>query len=52
MNTEVIRLKVEMEAIGHAASDCQTVFDEILKCGKTMKYSFGDINETNDGLIR
>jgi len=52
MNTAHVRLKVEMEAISHAASDYQTEFDKILKSGKTMKDVFSGINETIDGLIR
>ena len=52
MNTALVRLKVEMEAISHAASDYQTEFDKILKSGKTMKDVFAGINETIDGLIR
>ncbi len=52
MNTALVRLKVEMEAISHAASDYQAEFDKILKSGKTMKDVFGGINETIEGLIR
>ena len=52
MNTSLVRMKVEMEAISHAASDYQTEFDNILKSGKTMKDLFSGINETIDGLIR
>ncbi len=52
MNTALVRLKVEMEAISHAASDYQNEFDKILKSGKTMKDVFGGINETIEGLIR
>ena len=52
MNTALVRLKVEMEAISHAASDYQAEFDKILKSGKTMKDAFSGINETIDGLIR
>ncbi|MBC8287986.1 MAG: cyclic nucleotide-binding domain-containing protein [Nitrospinae bacterium] len=52
MNTALVRLKVEMEAISQAAMDYQTEFDKILKSGKTMKDVFEGINETIDGLIR
>ena len=52
MNTALVRLKVEMEAISHAASDYQAEFDKILKSGKTMKDVFSCINETIDELIR
>ena len=52
MNTALVRLKVEMEAISHAASDYQAEFDKILKSGKTMKDVFSGINETIDELIR
>jgi len=52
MNTSLVRLKVEMEAISQAAVDYQMEFDKILKAGKTMKDVFGSINETIDGLIR
>jgi CRP-like cAMP-binding protein len=52
MNTSLVRLKVEMEAISQAAMDYQTEFDKILKSGKTMKDVFEGINETIDGLIR
>jgi CRP/FNR family transcriptional regulator, cyclic AMP receptor protein len=52
MNTALVRLKVEMEAISHAALDYQDEFDKILKSGKTMKEVFGGIHATIDGLIR
>ena len=52
MNTALVRLKVEMEAISHAAMDYQDEFDKILKSGKTMKDVFSGINETIAGLIR
>lgn len=52
MNTALVRLKVEMEAISQAAVDYQTEFDKILKSGKTMKDVFEGINETIDDLIR
>ena len=52
MNTALVRLKVEMEAISHAASDYQAEFDKILKSGKTMKDVFSCINETIYELIR
>ena len=52
MNTALVRLKVEMEAISQAATDYQTEFDKILKSGKTMKDVFAGINETIDELIR
>lgn len=51
MNTALVRLKVEMAAISHAAMDYQTEFDKILKSGKTMKDVFSGINDTIDGLI-
>jgi CRP/FNR family transcriptional regulator, cyclic AMP receptor protein len=52
MNTALVRLKVEMEAISHVAMDYQDEFDRILKSGKTMKEVFGGIHDTIDGLIR
>ena len=52
MNTSLVRLKVEMEAIGHAAMEYEAEFDKILKSGKTMKDVFASINDTIDGLIR
>lgn len=52
MNTALVRLKVEMEAISQAAVDYQTEFDKILKSGRTMKDVFSGINETIDDLIR
>lgn len=52
MNTALVRLKVELEAIGHAAVDYQEEFDRILKSGKTMKEVFGGIHETISRLIR
>jgi len=52
MNTALVRLKVEMEAISQAAVDYQGEFDRILKSGKTMKEVFGSIHSTIDGLIR
>ena len=52
MNTSLVRLKVELEAISHAAMDYQDEFDKILKSGKTMKEVFGGIHETISGLIR
>ena len=52
MNTALVRLKVELEAISHAAMDYQDEFDKILKSGKTMKEVFGGIHETISGLIR
>ena len=51
MNTALVRLKVEMEAISQAAADYQAEFDKILKSGKTMKDVFAGINDTIDGLI-
>ena len=52
MNTSLVRLKVELEAIGHAAIEYEAEFDKILKSGKTMKDVFATINNTIDGLIR
>jgi CRP/FNR family cyclic AMP-dependent transcriptional regulator len=52
MNTALVRLKVEMEAISQAATDYQSEFDKILKSGRTMKDVFAGINETIDELIR
>ncbi len=52
MNTALVRLKVELEAISHAAMDYQDEFDKILKSGKTMKEVFGGIHETISELIR
>ena len=52
MNTSLVRLKVELEAISHAAMDYQDEFDKILKSGKTMKEVFGGIHETISELIR
>jgi CRP/FNR family cyclic AMP-dependent transcriptional regulator len=52
MNTALVRLKVEMEAISQAATDYQAEFDKILKSGRTMKDVFAGINETIDDLIR
>ena len=52
MNTALVRLKVEMEAISQMSLDYQAEFDKILKSGKTMKEVFGGIDETISGLIR
>ena len=52
MNTSLVRLKVELDAISHAAMDYQDEFDKILKSGKTMKEVFGGIHETISELIR
>ena len=52
MNTALVRLKVEMEAISQAAVDYQEEFDRILKSGKTMKEVFSGIHITINGLIR
>ena len=52
MNTALVRLKVEMEAISQMSLDYQAEFDKILKSGKTMKEVFGGIHETISGLIR
>jgi hypothetical protein len=52
MNTALVRLKVEMETIIHAASAYQTEFDTTLKFGKIRKDVFLGINETVDELIR
>ena len=52
MNTALVRLKVEMEAISHAASAYQIDFDKTLKFGKTRKDFFSGFNETVDKLIR
>ena len=52
MNTALVRLKVEMEAISHVARDYHDEFDKILKSGKTMKEVFSGMNETIAGLIR
>jgi CRP-like cAMP-binding protein len=52
MNTALVRLKVEMEAISHVAMDYQDEFDRILKSGKTMKEVFGGIQSTINTLIR
>ncbi|MEK9629103.1 MAG: cyclic nucleotide-binding domain-containing protein [Nitrospinota bacterium] len=52
MNSALVKLKVELEAISHAAADYQQEFDRILKSGKTMKEVFGGINTTITGLIR
>ena len=52
MNTALVRLKVEMEAISQVAMDYEGEFDRILKSGKTMKEVFGGIHETISGLIR
>ena len=52
MNTALVRLKVEMEAISQAASAYQIDFDKTLKFGKTRKDVFSDFNETVDELIR
>ena len=52
MNTALVKLKVEMEAISQAAVDYQAEFDKILKSGKTMKDVFMGINDTIDGIIR
>ncbi|MDA8560574.1 hypothetical protein N9L33_02115 [Nitrospinae bacterium] len=49
MNTALVCLKVEMEAIIHAELDYQTEFDKILKSCKTMKGIFVFINETFKG---
>ena len=45
MNTALVRLKVEMEAISHGELDYQTEFDKVLKSCKTMIF-FVCINET------
>ena len=52
MNTALVRLKVEMEAISQVAMDYEGEFDRILKSGKTMKEVFGGIHETISELIR
>lgn len=52
MNTALVRLKVEIEAISYAELYCQTEFDKILKFGKIMKGVFVDINEIVERLIR
>ena len=52
MNTALVRMKVEMEAISQAAVDYHDEFDRILKSGKTMKEVFGGIHTTINGLIR
>ena len=52
MNTALVRLKVEIEAISHAELYCQTEFYKILKFGKTMKGVFVGIKETVERLIR
>ena len=52
MNTSLVRLKVELEAISHAAMDYQDEFDKILKSDKSMKEVFGGIHETISELIR
>ena len=52
MNTALVRLKVEMEAISQVSLDYQAEFDKILKSGKTMKEVFWCIHETISGLIR
>ena len=52
MNTALVRLKVEMEAISHAELDYQIVFDKTLKSCKTMKGVFVCINETFERLVR
>ncbi len=52
MNTALVRLKVELEAISHAAMDYQVEFEKIVKSGKTMQEVFGGIHETISGLIR
>lgn len=51
MNSALVKLKVELEAISQAAADYQQEFDRILKSGKTMKEVFGGINATITGLI-
>ena len=52
MNTALVCLKVEMEAISQAASAYHTEFDKTLKFGKTRKDVFQGVNETVDELIR
>jgi hypothetical protein len=52
MNTALVRLKVEMEAISHVELDYQTEFDKIHKSCKTMKGVFVFINETFERLVR
>ena len=52
MNSALVKLKVELEAISQAATEYQQEFDRILKSGKTMKEVFGGINTTITGLIR
>ena len=52
MNSALVRLKVEMEAISHAELDYQTEFDKVLKSCKTMKGVFVCINETFERLVR
>ena len=52
MNTALVRLKVEMEAISQMSLDYHAEFDKILKSGKTMKEVFGGIHGTIPGLIR
>ncbi len=51
MNSALVTLKVELEAISQAAVDYQQEFDRILKSGKTMKEVFGGINTTITSLI-
>ena len=52
MNTALVRLKVEIEAISYAELYCQTEFDTILKSCKNMKVVFVGINETVERLVR
>jgi hypothetical protein len=52
MNTALVRLKAEMEAINHVAMDYQDELDRFLKPGKTMKEIFGGIQSTINTLIR
>ena len=52
MNSALMKLKVELEAISQAATDYQKEFDRILKSGKTMKEVMGGINSTITSLIR
>ncbi|MZG53842.1 MAG: cyclic nucleotide-binding domain-containing protein [Nitrospinae bacterium] len=52
MNSALMKLKVELEAISQAATDYQQEFDRILKSGKTMKEVMGGINSTITSLIR
>jgi hypothetical protein len=52
MNRALVLLKVEMEAISHAASTYPTEFEKTLKFCKIRKGVFSGINETVDELIR